>query len=119
VGILLDFPVYFSAILFVALWISLLTGMSIRKIRPIEAGEWEDFGLIVTATLTLLASPYHWIYLFNSHCPVRSAQKLRGAGASAIGTEYVRADLLPRPRCGESSRAAQQLSLATHFVLSN
>ena len=42
------------------------------------------------------ARPPHRIYFFNGHKPVQSAQELRaGREANAIGTEYVRADLLP------------------------
>jgi hypothetical protein len=52
---LLNFPVYFSAFLFAALWLSVGAGMSMRNKGPLRPGEREDFGLIVTATLTLLA----------------------------------------------------------------
>jgi hypothetical protein len=39
--------------------------------------------------------PHHRIQLFDGHKPVRSAQNLEEAEANAIGTEFVRADLLP------------------------
>ena len=70
--------------------------MSIRTRRPLRPGEREDFDLIVTATLTLLAL----IIGFSFSMAVSRYDLRKGyeeQEANAIGTEYIRADLLSAP----------------------
>jgi hypothetical protein len=91
---LLNFPGFFSAFLFVALWLSVGAGMSIRKRRPLKPGEREDFDLIVAATLTLLALiiGFSFSMAISRYDQRKSYEEQE---ANAIGTEYIRADLLP------------------------
>jgi hypothetical protein len=80
----------------VVLCLSVRAGISIRKVRSLEPEEREDFGLIVTATLTLLAL----IIGFSFSMAVSRYDQRKGyeeQEANAIGTEYVRTDLLPAP----------------------
>jgi protein-S-isoprenylcysteine O-methyltransferase Ste14 len=93
---LLNFPIYFSIFLFVALWLSVRVGMSIRERRSLEPGEREDFDLIVTATLTLLALiiGFSFSMAISRYDQRKSYEEQE---ANAIGTEYIRADLLSAP----------------------
>jgi hypothetical protein len=79
----------------VTLWLSAQIGASFRKKRRIpEEAEREDFGVVVGATLTLLALIIGFSF---SMAASRYDQRknLEEAEANAVGTEYVRADFLP------------------------
>jgi hypothetical protein len=103
---LLNFPVYFSIFLFVAQWLSVGVGMSIRKRRSLEPGERDDFDLIVTATLTLLALiiGFSFSMAISRYDQRKSYEEEE---ANAIGTEYIRADLLSAP---DAARVHELLS---------
>jgi hypothetical protein len=89
------YPVLVFVLSFVVLWLSAWMGASIfRKFRALEEDAREDFGLIVTATLTLLGL----IIGFSFSMAISRYDQRKNyeeAEANAIGTEYVRADLLP------------------------
>ena len=88
-------PLLVLALTFVALWLSELIGGSILKRRKdLDAGSREDFGIIVAATLTLLGLliGFSFSMAISRYDQRKSYEE---AEANAIGTEYVRADLLP------------------------
>jgi hypothetical protein len=87
-------PLLVFALSFIALWASAWIGALFRKWRrgPVEDLH-EDFGVILTATLTLLAL----IIGFSFSMAISrydQRKNLEEEEANAIGTEYLRADLL-------------------------
>ncbi len=88
-------PLLIFALSFVGLSLSAWVGrsFSVRQ-RPLEAGVREDFVVIQAATLTLLG-----LIIGFSFSMALGRYDLRKnyeeAEANAIGTEYIRADLLP------------------------
>src|SRR5580658_5588097 len=91
---IVNFPFVGLVVSFVVLWLSVRLGASLRKGRHLEAHEREDFGFILTASLTLLAL----IIGFTFSVAVGRYDQRKNyeeAEANAIGTEYVRASLLP------------------------
>jgi hypothetical protein len=93
---LVDFPFILFAVSLVALCLSAHVGDFLRKtVRPLkEEEEREDFSTVLSAALTLLA-----LILAFSFSMAISRFDLRKnyeeAEANAIGTAYVRAELLP------------------------
>jgi hypothetical protein len=92
---LLNLPLVVFAVSLVVLWISEWVGAWFRKRRwHLEEGDREDFNLIAAATLTLLGL----IIGFSFSTAISRYDQRKDyeeAEANAIGTEYVRADLLP------------------------
>jgi hypothetical protein len=91
---LVNFPLVGLIASFVVLWLSVRIGASLRKLRSLEGDEREDYGFILTASLTLLAL----IIGFTFSIAVGRYDQRKNyeeAEANAIGTEYVRAGLLP------------------------
>src|SRR5258708_11266053 len=90
-----DYPVLVFALSFFTLWLSAQIGASVlRRRQSLGEGVREDFGVILAATLTLLGL----IIGFSFSMAVNrydQRKNLEEAEANAIGTEYVRADLLP------------------------
>jgi hypothetical protein len=99
-----NYPVLVFVISLVVLWVSARIGAALR--RPnVLVGEDEraDFSLVVGATLTLLGL----IIGFSFSMAIERYDQRKNyeeAEANAIGTEYVRADLLP-PADGAKVRA--------------
>jgi hypothetical protein len=92
---MLNFPGLVFVLSFAALWLSEWIGASIRRRRrnPDE-DERDNFNLIAAATLTLLGLIIGFSFsMANSRYDQR--KNYEEAEANAIGTEYVRADLLP------------------------
>ena len=92
---LTDYPLLVFVVSFVALWLSTQIGAGVlRKWRKLEQDAREDFGVILAATLTLLGLIIGFSF---SMATGRYDQRknLEEAEANAIGTEYIRADLLP------------------------
>jgi uncharacterized membrane protein len=89
-----DYPLPLFALSFVVFALSAKFGALYRKRRSPEEGVGEDFGIVVGATLTLLALIIGFTF---SMALTRYDQRknYEEAEANAIGTEYVRADLLP------------------------
>ena len=92
---LTDYPLLVFALALFGLWLSTWIGSSFRKRRrKLEEDVQEDFGVILTATLTLLGL----IIGFSFSMAISRYDQRKNyeeAEANAIGTEYLRADLLP------------------------
>jgi len=90
-------PILVLAISLVVLWLSARLGAVLcMKRGKLEADERDDFSLVVTATLTLLGLIIGFSFsMASSRYDLRKTYE--EAEANAIGTEYVRADLLPAP----------------------
>jgi len=89
------YPLLVLALGLVTLWLSAKIGAFLRKRRrnPEEA-EREDFGVVVAASLTLLALIIGFSFSMASS-RYDQRKNLEESEANAIGTEYVRADFLP------------------------
>ena len=92
---LTNFPVVVLVVSFFLLWLSGWIGTSFRKkSRAFEEAPGADPGLVLGATLTLLGL----IIGFTFSMAISRYEQRKNyeeAEANAIGTEYVRADLLP------------------------
>ncbi len=89
-----DYPVFVFAVTFVAQWLAARLGDFFRRRRKLQEVEREDFGIVLTASLTLLGL----IIGFSFSMAVSRYDQRKNyeeAEANAIGTEYLRADLLP------------------------
>jgi hypothetical protein len=92
---LMDYPTIVFAISLSVLWLSARTGVLLcTRGRSLEKADREDFGVIQAATLTLLGLIIG--FTFSMAVSRYDQRKIyEEAEANAIGTEYVRADLLP------------------------
>ena len=92
---LVDRPILFFVVTLVVLWLSAHIGAFVRRRRqPGALEDNEDYSLILTSTLTLLGLLIGFSF---SMAAGRYDQRknYEEEEANAIGTEYVRADLLP------------------------
>ena len=89
------YPWLIFAAAFAALWLASVMGSWLRRRNPsAEDEQHEDLGIILGATLTLLALIIGFsISMASSRYDQR--KNLEEAEANAIGTEMLRADLLP------------------------
>jgi hypothetical protein len=103
---LLDYPRIFFLVAFLVLWFAARFGAYCSKRRrQLQEDEREDFGIILAATLTLLGL----IIGFSFSMAISRYDQRKTyeeAEANAIGTEYVRAGLLPT---ADAARARQLL----------
>src|SRR5450755_241740 len=91
---IMEYPIYFFFFSLVVLWLAAQFGFYIRQRRPMKDELRDDFGLIEGATLTLLGL----IIGFSFSMAISRYDQRKNyeeAEANAIGTEFVRADLLP------------------------
>jgi hypothetical protein len=93
----MNYPFLVLALSFLVLWLSMRIGVFVRNKRHISPDDGdEDLTLIISAALTLLG-----LLIGFSFSMAISRYDLRKnyeeAEANAIGTEYLRADLLPAP----------------------
>ncbi|MDP1836888.1 MAG: hypothetical protein Q8L19_00200 [Reyranella sp.] len=79
---------------FLTLWAATAIGVALRKRKPLNEALRQDFNMILAATLTLLGLLIGFSFSMAS---TRYDQRktYEEAEANAIGTEYLRADLLP------------------------
>ena len=94
-GNVIGHPLFVLSFSFVLMWLSAQVGLFLRK-RQLKIDEevHQDHAVIVSATLTLLAL----IIGFSFSMAIGRYDQRKNyeeAEANAIGTEYVRADLLP------------------------
>ncbi|WP_231970300.1 hypothetical protein [Polynucleobacter necessarius] len=84
----------------------------LSRYRTKDTETSEDLGVIQTATLTLLALIIGFTFsmAIDRH---DNRETLEEAEANAIGTEYLRADLLP----SQNKRSFKPVSRPTHSVL--
>src|SRR5208337_2991018 len=92
----LDYSWLVFALAFLALWSATWLGASfLRKRRKLQQGLREDFSTILVSTLTLNGLIIG--FSFSMAIERYDQRKIyEEAEANAIGTEYVRAGLLPR-----------------------
>jgi hypothetical protein len=92
---LMNYPILVFGVTLVALWAAAWVGAALRKRRgEMNAEERDDFGVILAGTLTLLGL----IIGFSFSMAISRYDQRKNyeeQEANAIGTEYVRADLLP------------------------
>jgi hypothetical protein len=103
---MLRFPSLIFALSFVGLWLSVKIGVLARKrAQPLDKEGREDFSVVQGATLTLLGL----IIGFSFSMAISRYDQRKNyeeAEANAIGTEYLRVDLLSAP---ESARVHELL----------
>ena len=91
----MNFPVLVFALSLVVLSIAGVLGNALRKwVTPLREEDRDDFGVVLGATLTLLGL----LIGFSFSMAVSRYDQRKNyeeAEANAIGTEYVRADLVP------------------------
>jgi hypothetical protein len=90
----MDFPFTVSVLCFVALWLSARIGFFFAKRRPLQTDQRDDFNVVQAGALTLLGLLIGFTF---SMAIGRYDQRknYEEAEANAIGTEYVRVDVLP------------------------
>jgi hypothetical protein len=91
----MDLPILVFVLSLVVLWFSTTLGAFFgERLRPLKEEEREDFGVVQAAILTLLSLLIGFAF---SMAVSRYDQRknYEEAEATAIGAEYVRADLLP------------------------
>ena len=92
---LMDFPRVVFAVSFIVLWLSANLGAVVgHRFRPLKDEERDSFDVIQAAILTMLGL----LIGFSFSMAVSRYDQRKNyeeAEANAIGTEYVRADLLP------------------------
>ena len=92
---MINHPAYISVVSFVVLWLFAQIGWWFQKRQQgMDEETRHDFGIIMAATLTLLGLIIGFSFsMATSRYDLR--KNYEEAEANAIGTEYVRADLLP------------------------
>src|SRR5271166_7021575 len=91
---LMNFPILLFFPTVIILWLAARYGAVVRRRRPLQEGERDDFGIVQSATLTLLALLIGFTFsMAITRYDLR--KNYEEAEANAIGTEYVRAGLLP------------------------
>jgi hypothetical protein len=87
-------PFLVFALSFALLWLSERIGVALRKRQPPDEDMSHDLDVLVAATLTLLGLiiGFSFSMATNRYDQRKNCEE---AEANAIGTEYVRADLLP------------------------
>jgi len=86
-------PFFVFLVSLAVLWLSVRLGASLRNRKPVDEDARKDLDLIVPATLTLLGLVigFSFSMAINRYDQRKAYEE---AEANAIGTEYLRADLL-------------------------
>src|ERR1700757_1396332 len=104
---ILDFPRVFFVVSLLTLWLSARLGFFLTKKRPVTEDERDDLNLVISASVTLLAL----IIGFSFSMAVSRYDQRKNyeeEEANAIGTEYVRVDLLPADDAAKVRRLLTQ-----------
>jgi hypothetical protein len=96
---ILDAPFAVFALSLVVMWFSARVGLFLRKRAILTEDEREDFDIVITATLTLLGLIIGFSFSMATN-RYDQRKNYEEAEANAIGTEYVRADLLSSSDAG-------------------
>ena len=108
---MLNYPRVFFLFVLIVMWIAAMIGAALRKRRPLNDEERDDFGLVETATLTLLGLIIGFSFsMATTRYDLR--KNYEEAEANAIGTEFVRAGLLP---AGDAAAVRAQLRKYTEL----
>ncbi len=92
--LLMNYPRPFFLVSVVVLWLAAQIGAAWRRRRPLHDESREDFNVVQAATLTLLGLIIGFTFsMAVNRYDLR--KNYEEAEANAIGTEYVRAGLLP------------------------
>ncbi len=111
---MLNFPILSFLPSVLVMWLAAQFGASVRRRRPLKDQEREDFGIVQTATLTLLGLLIGFSFsMATGRYDLR--KNYEEAEANAIGTEYVRAGLLP---AGDGAAVQAQLRKYTDLRIS-
>ena len=89
-----DYPLLVFAVSFAVMWFSAWLGPFLRRRLELHESVRDDFGLIMAATLTLLGLIIGFTFSMATN-RYDQRKNLEEAETNAIGTEYVRADMLP------------------------
>lgn len=89
-----DYPLLVFFVSFFTLWLSTWVGRSLRRPGKLDSQSREDFAVVLPATLTILGLIIGFTFSMavSRYDQRKHYEELE---ASAIGTEYLRADLLP------------------------
>jgi hypothetical protein len=113
----IDSPFLVLALSFVLLFLSAYIGDLLRnRVIPLKEEGREDFSVVLSATLTLLAL----LIGFSFSMAVSRYDQRKNyeeAEANAIGTEYVRARSAIRRGCCRSPRATEEVRRSASAVL--
>src|SRR5271156_1361262 len=91
---MLNHPIVSFFVWLVLLWVAARLGAWLHRLRPLRDQERDDFAVVQTATLTLLGLIIGFSFsMATARYDLR--KNYEEAEANAIGTEYVRAGLLP------------------------
>jgi hypothetical protein len=93
-------PLFVFLISFAVLWLSARIGAAFRKRQSLDDGMRHDLDVVVAATLTLLGLIIGFSFSMATD-RYDQRKNCEEAEANAIGTEYLRADLLP---AGDAAR---------------
>jgi len=106
---LTHYPLRVFALAFVVLWLASLAGSWLRARSGVGEERDADLGVILGASLTLLALIIGFSFSMATN-RYDQRKTFEEAEANAIGTEYLRADVLPAP---DAARVRQLLTLYT------
>jgi hypothetical protein len=119
VGSLIDYPFYFAICVLVVMMAAAFAGAALRRRRTLGAATEGDVTLLVTSALTILG-----LILGFSFSMAVSRYDLRKEyeenEANAIGTEYLRVELLPSAKAAAlESMLAQYTNERIRFYLAS
>lgn len=113
--IVFDRPIILFAAVLVVQWLAAYAGDVFRKrVHPLKSQEREDLGIVRAASLTLLGLIIGFTFAM-AVSRYDQRKSLEEAEANAIGTEFLRADLLP---ANDASRLRELLRKYTEQRIS-
>ena len=112
---MLSYPGILFLFSLLVLWLSAQMGAYLRRRRPLKDDERDDFNIVEAATLTLLGLIIGFSFsMATTRYDLR--KNYEEAEANAIGTEYVRAGLLPAAdAAGVRAQLRQYLEMRVLF----